>query len=114
TPLAFVTPVGMTVTGNVANLYALAFAADQDIGHAVSRVTGFGNGGIGAVPAGMVLVVSGGASFAMAALPTGAAVQDDFVRAGRPVLVDEELSRFGAGAGGLADQTDFGSDSLQL
>ena len=76
-------------------------------------VAGFGERGIGAVPAGVVLVVAGGASFAVAALAAGAAVQDDFMRAGSPVFVDEKFLCFGGGASGFRDESNFSDNFLQ-
>src|SRR5438552_3718379 len=94
-------------------LDALALAADQDAGHGVGGVAGLGQGCVGAVPAGVVDVVSGGTAFAVTALAAGAAVQDDFAWAGGPVFVDEKFRGFGGGSGGLGDQSDFGGDFLQ-
>src|SRR5450631_202264 len=93
--------------------HALALAANEDAGHGVRGFAGFGQGGVGAVPAGVVDVVAGGASFAVTALAAGSAVQDDFARAGSPVFVDEEFGCFGGGSGGLGDQSDFGGDFLK-
>ena len=62
---------------------------------------GFGERGVGAVPAGMVGVVAGGASFTVAALAAGAAVEDDLVRTGGPVFVDEKICSLRSRAGGL-------------
>src|SRR5215469_13073151 len=94
-------------------LDALAFAADEHAGHRVRDLAGFGKRGVGAVPAGVRSVVAGGTSLTMAALSAGAAVQDNFVRSGGPILVDEELCHRGDGRGGLADQPDFGNHLLQ-
>ena len=74
---------------------------------------GFGERRIGAVPAGVVGVVAGGAALAVGALATGGAVQDDFARAGRPVFVDEKFRRIGSGSRWLGDQPGFGGDFLQ-
>ena len=56
------------------------------------------------MPAGVIGIVSGGASFAVAALAAGAAMHDDFVRARSPVFVDEEIRGCG-GRGGGGDGT---------
>ena len=94
-------------------LNAFAFAADEHAGHRVRDVACFGKSGVGAVPAGVRSVVTGGPSLAMAALSAGAAVQDNFVRSGGPILVDKELCDRGGWSGGLADQPDFRNHLLQ-
>src|SRR5580700_7241027 len=71
----------------ISSLDALALAADQNAGHGMGDFAGLGKRGVGAVPTGMIDVVTGGASLAVAALAAGAAVYDDLVRAGRPVFV---------------------------
>src|SRR3984957_6231918 len=85
-------------------LHTLAFAANQDSGHGVGGFAGLGYGWVGAVPAGAIHVVTGGAAFAVAALSASSAVQDDFVRAGGPVFIDVEIVGFGGGCGGLGHQ----------
>src|SRR5215471_15115460 len=94
--------------------HALALAADEHVGHGVGDFAGFGQGGVGAVPLGVVDVVAGGASLAVAALAAGAAVQDDFVRSGDPVFVDEEVGSVVCWRGSFGDQSDIGCHSLQL
>src|SRR6202034_1623136 len=69
------------------SLHALAFAANQDTGHGVGRLASLGEGGVGAVPAGMICVVAGGTALAVAALAGGSAVQDDLARGRRPGFV---------------------------
>src|SRR5512133_1799517 len=67
-------------------LHALAFAANEDSGHSVGGFASLGHGSVGPVPAGVLGVMAGRASFAVAALATSAAMQDDFLWARRPVL----------------------------
>ena len=59
--------------------------------HGVGGLTSLGQRGVGAMPAGVIGVVAGGAPFAMAALAAGSAVQDDLARSGGPVFVDEKI-----------------------
>src|SRR5215472_8626231 len=54
--------------------HALALAANENAGHGVGGLAGFRKGRIWAMPLGMVDVVAGGPSFAVAALPASAAV----------------------------------------
>jgi hypothetical protein len=75
---------------------------------------GLGERSVWAVPFGVVDVVAGGASFAVAALATVGAMQHDLVRASSPVLVNEKCRRVGGGSGRLRDESNFGDDSLQL
>src|SRR5258707_326975 len=79
----------------------------------MSGVARFGQGGVGAMPTSMVNVVAGGTAFAMAALAAGAAMQNDLMRAGGPVFVNEKLRRFGRRPGGLGDQSNFSNNFLQ-
>src|ERR1700687_962005 len=71
--------------------YALAFAADQNAGHVMGCVARLGEVAVRSVPARMIGIVPGGASFARAALSTGCAVQHRFVRARCPIFVNIEF-----------------------
>src|SRR6266850_2437396 len=82
-------------------LDALALAADEHAGHAVRCVARDCKCCIGAVPAGVVGVVSGGTALAVAAMAAGSAVQNDLVWAGGPVFVDVELGGLGCRACGF-------------
>ncbi len=93
--------------------HALALAADQDVCHRMGNAAGFGQGAVRSVPAGVGGVVAGGTSFAMAALTTASTMDDDFVRAGGPVFVNEELGSVSAWRGRLRNQAYFGRDFLQ-
>src|SRR5579864_5612775 len=77
-----------------ARSHALAFAANEHAGHGLGSVTGFAQRRVGTVPAGVVGVVAGGTSLAVAALAAGAAMQHDLVRPGSPVFVDKKFRRF--------------------
>src|ERR1035441_10362715 len=70
--------------------HALAFAADQHAGHLMGCLARLGQIAVRSVPAGMIGIVTGGASFAGAALSTGGAVRSRFVRARCPIFVDIE------------------------
>src|SRR5271157_2720488 len=61
--------------------HALAFAADQNPGHLMGGLTRSGEIAVRSVPARVIGIVPGGASFAGTALSTGCAVQNRFVRA---------------------------------
>ena len=94
--------------------HAFALAADEYAAHGVCDLTGLGESRIGSMPFGVIGVVAGGASFAMAALAAGGAMQDDLVGAGDPVFVDEEFDGFRRGTGGFGDQSDVGRNPLQF
>ena len=96
------------------SLHAFAFAADEDVCHGVGGFAGFGQGCVGSVPSGVIVFVAGGASFAVTALTTSAAMQNNFMRTGDPVLVDEEFGSVGRWAGWPGDESDFGRHFLEL
>src|SRR6266404_1387452 len=94
--------------------HALAFAADQNAGHLMSRLAGLREIAVWSVPARMIGIVPGGASFAGTALPTGCAMQNRLVWTGCPIFVNIELG----GSSGLnrrpANQSGVGRNLLQL
>src|SRR6202521_650467 len=94
--------------------HALAFAADQNAGHLMSRLASLGEITVRSVPARMIGIVPGGASLAGTALSTGCAVQNRFVRAGCPIFVNIEFGRSGGLSGGPGNQSGVGCDLLQL
>src|SRR5579872_4178085 len=95
------------------SLHALTFAANEHASHRMRGLAGLGQGRIGAMPFGVVDVVAGRASFAVAALAAGAAMQNDLVRARYPVFINEKLGGIRRWTGGLGNQSDFSRDSLQ-
>src|SRR5215471_13630166 len=77
-------------------------------------LAGLGEIAVGAVPARVIRVVPGGASFAGIALAAGAAMHDGFVRPGGPVFVDIEIRGNSDGTRGAGDEAGIGGDLLQL
>src|ERR1700675_2667713 len=94
--------------------HALAFAADQNTGHLMSRLARLGEIAIRSVPARMIGIVPAGASFAGTALSTRRAVQNRFVWTRCPIFVNKELGCSGGLSGGPGNQSGVGRDLLQL
>lgn len=114
--IASLTSYAKSETGVIIDLnpsHAFALAADQHAGHAVRGFARGDHGRVGSVPAGMINVVAGRTSLAVAALAAGCAMQDDFVRACCPVLVNIELRELRRGRGRLGDQSSFGGHLLE-
>ena len=78
-------------------LHALAFAADEHVREGVGNFARLGEGGIRTVPARVVGIVPGGASFAVVALATCGAVHNNFVRPRQPVFINIKLHWLGGG-----------------
>src|SRR5208337_1349232 len=94
--------------------HALAFAADQNPGHLMGGLTRSGEIAVRSVPARVIGIVPGGASFAGTALSTGCAVQNRFVRARCPVFINIEFGGSGRRSRGPGNQSGVGRDLLQL
>ena len=92
---------------------ALALTADQHARHLVRDLASFGEGCVGTVPAGVIGIVTGGASFAVIALATAGAMQDDLMRPREPVFVNKELRGLGHHRGRLGDEANLGCDLLE-
>src|SRR5437588_304247 len=92
-------------------LHALAFAANQHAGHAMSNLASFGQRCVGTMPASVVRVVSGGPSLTVAALTARSAVEHELVRSRCPVLVEKKFWYFRRGR--FCNQANFGGDFLQ-
>src|SRR5437660_9492629 len=94
--------------------HALAFAADQNAGHLMSRLARLGEIAVWSVPARMIGIVPGGASLAGTALTAGGAVQNRFVRTRCPIFVDIKFGCSGRRSRRPGNQSGVGRDLLQL
>src|SRR5258708_25594116 len=94
--------------------HALAFAADQNTGHLMSRLARLGEIAVRSVPLRMIGIVPAGASFAGTALSTRRAVQNRFVGARCPIFVNVEFGCNGGLSGPPANSTGLGPDLLKL
>src|SRR5437660_8222873 len=94
--------------------HALAFAADQNAGHLMSRLARLGEIAVWSVPARMIGIVPAGAPLAGTALPTGCAMQNGFMWTGCPIFVNIELGRSGWRSRRPDNQSGVGRNLLQL
>src|SRR5260370_36949147 len=94
--------------------HALAFAADQNTGHVMGCLARLGEVAVRSMPARMIGIVPGGASFAGAALSTGCAVQHRFVRARCPIFVNIEFGGGGWWSRRPGNQSGVGRELLPV
>src|SRR6202171_4186751 len=94
--------------------HALAFAADQNARHLMSRLARRGKIAVWSVPARMIGIVPRGASFTGTALSTRRPMQNRFVRTRCPIFVNIDLGRNRRWCGGAGNQSRVGRDFLQL
>src|SRR5271156_39945 len=95
-------------------LDALALAADQDAGHAMSNFASMDERGIGSMPSRVIGVVAGGPAPALIALPARAAMQHDLMRTGRPIFIDIKFRRLRRCRRSLRNEPRIHGYSLQL
>src|SRR5258708_6070093 len=88
--------------------HALAFAADQNAGHLMSRLARLGEIAVRPVPARMIGIVTTRASFAGTALSTRRAVQNRFVWTRCPIFVNVEFGCNGGLSGWPGNQSGIG------